>query len=162
LTKSTIAAVAAALAFSASAVYAGPIPLRDAGPPVRLLEVALTTQSGELRASQMIGSTVYDVQNRNIGSIKDIVLDREGKVTAVVVDVGAFLGVGGKYVAVPLSDLKTDNDRLTINRSKEQLQAAQSYQLDNQSNSTHPMNNTHPSTSTGPSSTTSPSGTTRQ
>ena len=103
----------------------------NAGPPARLLTVALTTRSGDLRASQMIGSTVYDVQNRNIGSVKDIVLDRDGKVTAIVVDVGAFLGVGGKYVAVSLNDLKTDNDRLTLNRSKEQLQSAQSYQLDN-------------------------------
>jgi sporulation protein YlmC with PRC-barrel domain len=93
---------------------------------------AYTTGSGELRASQVIGSTVYDVQNRNIGSVKDIVLDRDGRITAIVVDVGAFLGVGGKYVAVSLNDIKTDNDRLTLNRSKEQLQAAQSYQLGHQ------------------------------
>ncbi|HWB48061.1 MAG TPA: PRC-barrel domain-containing protein [Stellaceae bacterium] len=101
------------------------------GQPAHLLTIALTTQSGGLRASQLIGSTVYDVQNRNIGSVKDIVLDRDGKVGAVIVDVGAFLGVGGKYVAVTLDDLKTDHDRLTLSRSKEQLQAAQSYQLDN-------------------------------
>jgi sporulation protein YlmC with PRC-barrel domain len=125
LPKTTIAAVAIALSLAAPLAYA-----QSGGPPVRLLTVALTTQSGELRASQLIGSTVYDVQNRNIGSIKDIVLDRDGKVSAVVVDVGAFLGVGGKYVAVSLNDLKTDNDRLTLNRSKEQLQSAQSYQLD--------------------------------
>ena len=124
--KFTAAAIAVALSLTAPAAYAQII-----GPPVRLLTVALTTQSGELRASQIIGSTVYDVQNRNIGSVKDIVLDRDGKVTAVVVDVGAFLGVGGKYVAANLNDLKTDNDRLTLNRSKEQLQSAQSYQLDN-------------------------------
>jgi len=126
LTKSTIAAIAVALALTAPIANAQTI-----GPPVRLLTVALTTQSGDLRASQLIGSTVYDVQNRNIGSVKDIVLDRSGQVHAVVVDVGAFLGVGGKYVAVSLNDLKTDNDRLTLNRSKEQLQSAQSYQLDN-------------------------------
>jgi len=131
--KSTIAAVAVALALAAPAAYSQTMAMQGmqkAGPPVRLLTIALTTQSGELRAGQMIGSTVYDVQNRNIGSIKDIVLDRDGKVTAVVVDVGAFLGVGGKYVAVGLNDLKTDNDRLTLNRSKEQLEAAPSDQLD--------------------------------
>ncbi|HVH78018.1 MAG TPA: PRC-barrel domain-containing protein [Stellaceae bacterium] len=100
--------------------------------PVHLLTVALTTQSGQLRASQLIGSTVYDVQNRNIGSVKDIVFGHDGTVEAVVVDVGAFLGVGGKYVAVSLEDLKTDNNRLTLNRSKEQLQGARSYQLDRQ------------------------------
>jgi len=41
----------------------------------------------------------------------------------VVVDVGSFLGVGGKYVAVPPTDIKTDNNRLTLDRTKEQLQA---------------------------------------
>jgi len=131
---STMAAIAVALSVAAPAAYSQTAGLQErenASRPVRLLTVALTTQSGGLRASQMIGSTVYDVQNRNIGSVKDIVLDHDGKVGAVIVDVGAFLGVGGKYVAVSLNDFKTDNDRLTLNRSKEQLQAAQSYQLDN-------------------------------
>jgi sporulation protein YlmC with PRC-barrel domain len=127
LRKTTLTAIAIALSLAAPVAYG-----QTVGQPVRVLNVALTTQSGQLRASQIIGSTVYDVQNRNIGSVKDIVLDRDGRVTAVVVDVGAFLGIGGKYVAVSLNDLKTDNDRLTLNRSKEQLQAAQSYQLGNQ------------------------------
>jgi sporulation protein YlmC with PRC-barrel domain len=131
LPKSVFTAIAIAMSLTAPVAYSQTLAPHNPGPPVRLLTVALTTQSGGLRASQLIGSTVYDVQNRNIGSVKDIVLDREGKVTAVVLDVGAFLGVGGKYVAVSLNDIKTDNDRLTLNRSKEQLQAAQSYQLDN-------------------------------
>jgi sporulation protein YlmC with PRC-barrel domain len=131
--KSTVATMIAALSLTASLAYAQDFgtPPSQANRPAHLLTVALTAQSGELRASQMIGSTVYDVQNRNIGSVKDIVLDHEGKVAGVIVDVGAFLGAGGKYVAVSLNDFKTDNDRLTLNRTKEQLQAAQSYQLDN-------------------------------
>jgi sporulation protein YlmC with PRC-barrel domain len=92
--------------------------------------VALTTQTGQLRASRLIGSTVYDGQNRNIGSVRDVILDRDGRVAAVVVDVGAFLGLGGKYVAVQLSELRTDNDRLTLNRSKEQLLSAETYKLE--------------------------------
>jgi hypothetical protein len=99
--------------------------------PMKATSAAFTTQSGKLRAGQIIGSTVYDVQNRDIGSVKDIVLDNDGKVSDVVVNVGSFLGAGGKYVAVSLNDFKTDNDRLTLDRSKEQLQSAPSYQLDN-------------------------------
>jgi hypothetical protein len=48
-----------------------------------------------------------------------------------VVDVGAFLGMGGKYVAVNLRDLKTDHNRLTLDLTKEQLQQAQNYRLEN-------------------------------
>jgi len=127
LTKSALTAIAVALSLSAPVAYA-----QTVGAPVRLLTVALTTQSGELRASQVIGSTVYDNQNRNIGSVKDIVLGQDGKVTAIVVDVGSFLGAGGKYVAVSLNDLKIDNDRLTLNRTKEQLQSAPIYRLSKQ------------------------------
>jgi sporulation protein YlmC with PRC-barrel domain len=96
--------------------------------------VAVTShiiKSDEIRASKMMGSTVYDLENRNIGSVKDLVLNKDGQVDAVVLDVGSFLGMGGKYVAIPISDIKTDNNRLTLDRTKEQLQAMASYQLEN-------------------------------
>jgi sporulation protein YlmC with PRC-barrel domain len=87
-------------------------------------------QPNQMRASKIVGSTVYDVQNRNIGSVKDLILDKDGRVAATVVDVGSFLGMGGKYVAIPLSDFKTDNNRLTIDRTKEQLQKMAEYRLE--------------------------------
>jgi sporulation protein YlmC with PRC-barrel domain len=90
-------------------------------------------QSDEVRASKVMGSTVYDLQNRSIGKVSDIVLNKDGKVDAVVLDVGSFLGMGGKYVAMPLDDIKTDNNRLTLDRSKEQLQQMAAYQLENPS-----------------------------
>ena len=101
-----------------------------------------TIQPDEVRASKMLGSTVYDLQNRNIGSVKDLVLNKDGKVDAVVVDVGSFLGMGGKFVAVPISDIKTDNNRLTLDRNKEQLQQMAAYDLENK--------NTGAGTSTSP------------
>jgi sporulation protein YlmC with PRC-barrel domain len=88
-------------------------------------------QPDQIRASKMIGSAVYDVQNRKIGIVKDLVLDRDGQVASVVVDVGAFLGMGGKYVAVSPRDIKTDHNRLTLDLTKEQLQQAQNYRLEN-------------------------------
>lgn len=88
-------------------------------------------QSDEIRASKMIGSTVYDLQNRDIGKVKDLVLNKDGAVDVVVLDVGSFLGMGGKYVAVPIRDIKTDNNRLTLDRTKEQLQQMAAYQLEN-------------------------------
>jgi sporulation protein YlmC with PRC-barrel domain len=90
-----------------------------------------TIQADQIRASRMIGSTVYDVQNRNIGKVRDLVLDRDGKIAAVVVDVGTFLGMGGKSVALKLSDLKMDNNRITLDRTKEQLQQMANYRLEN-------------------------------
>ena len=88
-------------------------------------------QSDEIRASKMLGSTVYDMQNRNIGSVKDLVLNKDGRIDGVVVDVGSFLGMGGKYVLVNVSDIKTDHNRLTLDRTKEQLQQTAAYHIEN-------------------------------
>jgi sporulation protein YlmC with PRC-barrel domain len=88
-------------------------------------------QPNEIRASKMIGASVYDVQNRDIGNVKDLVISKSGTVDAVVVDVGSFLGMGGKYVAIPLDEIKADNNRLTLDRSKEQLQKMAKYELEN-------------------------------
>jgi sporulation protein YlmC with PRC-barrel domain len=99
-------------------------------------------QPDEVRASKMIGSAVYDVQNRKIGRVADVILNKDGKVDAVVLDVGSFLGMGGKDVAVLASDVKTDNNRLTLDRTKEQLQQMPNYDLANR--------NTGAGTSTSP------------
>ena len=128
MSKATNAAVfAAIIAAAAPAAYAQTRTM----PETRTAVTSNMIQPDEVRASKMIGSTVYDVQNRSIGSVKDIVFNRTGNVDAVVVDVGSFLGVGGKYVAVPINDIKTDNNRLTLDRSKEQLQQMAKYELEN-------------------------------
>jgi sporulation protein YlmC with PRC-barrel domain len=83
----------------------------------------------QMRASKVIGGTVYDRQNQKLGDVKDIVLDKDGKVAAVVVGMGGVLGVGEKDVAVKFSDIKTDNNRLTLDVNKEQLQQMPNYSL---------------------------------
>lgn len=128
---STAAAVAIALAIGGQAAYAQTATTHDTKAATAAPTPATMIQPDEMRASKMIGSTVYDVQNRDIGNVKDLILGKDGKVDKVVVDVGSFLGMGGKYVAVPLSDIKTDNNRLTLDRSKEQLQQMAEYRLEN-------------------------------
>jgi sporulation protein YlmC with PRC-barrel domain len=132
--KAITGALALMMAAAAPAAFAQSVAPPNAPSSSRATHSSFTTDSGQLRASQLIGSTVYDVQNQNIGSVKDIVLNREGKVSAVVIDVGAFLGVGGKNVAVGLNDLKTTNNRLTLAQNKSQLQSAQPYRLTNDNN----------------------------
>jgi sporulation protein YlmC with PRC-barrel domain len=88
-----------------------------------------TIKPDELRASKVIGSSVYDHNNQKIGSVQDIILGQGGRVDSVIVDVGSYLGMGGKNVAVKLADIKTDHDRLTLSETKDQLQQAPAYQL---------------------------------
>jgi sporulation protein YlmC with PRC-barrel domain len=87
-------------------------------------------QPNQMRASKIIGANVYDRENQKVGSVYDLILDRDGRVADVVVDVGSVLGIGGKNLAVKMSDLKTDNNRLTLNQTKQQLQAAANYEVE--------------------------------
>jgi sporulation protein YlmC with PRC-barrel domain len=127
---STAAALAAILAAAAPAALAQ----SSATPQTRTDTNAAVSQTGiqpdQIRASKMLGSTVYDMQNRSIGKVQDLVLDPSGRVDEVVIDIGSFLGMGGKNIAVKLSDIKTDNNRLTLDRTKEQLQQMASYHLE--------------------------------
>jgi hypothetical protein len=122
----TATAIALALTTAMPAAYSQTSTSHD----TRAATASTMIQPDEMRASKFIGSTVYDLQNRNIGSVKDLILGKDGKVDKVVLDVGSFLGMGGKYVAVPLSDIKTDHNRLTLDRSKEQLQQMAEFRLE--------------------------------
>jgi sporulation protein YlmC with PRC-barrel domain len=77
---------------------------------------------------------VYDTKENKIGDVNDILLDADGKVAAVIVGVGGFLGVGEKDVAVPFNALKIaekNGDRyLVMNTTKEALQSAPGYTFD--------------------------------
>jgi hypothetical protein len=66
------------------------------------------TQMGEARASKVIGSTVYNDHDEKIGSIDDVLIGKDGRLSAVI-SVGGFLGMGSKYVAVQYSDLTFGN-----------------------------------------------------
>ena len=120
---------------------------------------ATQLQPGQLRATQMDGATVYDARNQKVGEVKDIILDKDGKVAAVVLDVGAFLGIGGKYVAVGMNDLKITEDnnnkpRFAVDMTKEQLKAAQAYDLNAPSRNTSSGSTTAPANRSNTSTTT--------
>jgi sporulation protein YlmC with PRC-barrel domain len=71
-------------------------------------------KEGELRASALIGATVYNDQKQTIGSISDLLVDKDNKVSKVVLSVGGFLGVGSRLVAVPFADLRIEADRIVL------------------------------------------------
>jgi sporulation protein YlmC with PRC-barrel domain len=59
------------------------------------------------RASKLIGATVYNDQDQRIGKIEDMIVSPDGKISAAVIDVGGFLGIGRHRVAIP-ADSFTD------------------------------------------------------
>jgi sporulation protein YlmC with PRC-barrel domain len=93
-----------------------------------------TLPQNALLVSNIHDQNVYDPQENKIGEVKDLVLDRGGKVTAAILSVGGFLGMGEKDIAVAFSDLRATerNNKwwLTINATKDELKNATGFRFD--------------------------------
>src|SRR5215217_1486642 len=63
-------------------------------------------QPGQWRASKLEGLDIYNQNNEKIGDISELLVDSSGKVQAVVVGVGGFLGIGERDVAIPFDQIK--------------------------------------------------------
>ena len=53
------------------------------------------------RASKLIGSDIHNEKDEMIGKVDDLIIAGDGKVSLAVINVGSFLGLGGKNVAIP-------------------------------------------------------------
>ena len=62
------------------------------------------------RASKLIGANIYNEENTDIGEVQDLMISANNP-TIAVLSVGGFLGIGDRYVAVPLSELHWNGDR---------------------------------------------------
>ena len=83
---------------------------------------------------------VYDPNNNKIGEVMDVLLDRSGKVTSLIVGVGGFLGAGEKDVAVPFDAIKVtskDSNKwyLVMNTTKDDLKSAPGFKYDRETTS---------------------------
>ena len=105
-----------------------------AAPFVINTQFVTSVPADALSISTYYNEDVYDNQDNKIGDVNDILLDKDGRVSTVIIGVGGFLGVGEKDVAVPFSALKVadkEGDRyLVINATKEALEKAPGYMYD--------------------------------
>ncbi len=106
---------------------------------------------GDIRASDLIGTRIYASEQAvsgeaangiqdgwdDIGEVNDVILSADGSVQAVLVDIGGFLGIGERQVAVQMPALKilrddaTDADDvfLVMNANRAVLEQAPMYDL---------------------------------
>lgn len=121
-----------------------PFAFAQTAPPPASPPAAATTPSGqlqyytrqpdEMRASKLIGTTVRNEANEAVGDINEVILSRDGKVAAVVIGVGGFLGMGEREVALDFKSLRIEHDSkatteggatvIKVNATKDALKAA--------------------------------------
>jgi sporulation protein YlmC with PRC-barrel domain len=75
--------------------------------------------------SDFYRQTVYDPNDNKIGDVKDLLLEKDGKVNAAIIGVGGFLGAGEKDVAVLFDQLqlkdKNGKRYLVMNANKRSI-----------------------------------------
>jgi len=97
-----------------------------------------------LSADNLTNRTVYSADNQNIGEVGDVLLKKDGTIAAVVLDVGGFLGIGEKPVAISFTDLKVMADQsnnlyLYTKFTKNQLESAPTFNKDTYSSNPDSM-----------------------
>ena len=89
----------------------------------------VSAQADIMVAADLEGAVVYDETDAEIGEVSEIILSADGKAEKAVIDVGGFLGLGEKSVAVSFKDLalmKTEVDGdivVYVSATKEELEA---------------------------------------
>lgn len=85
-------------------------------------EVATIDHS--MRASKLIGMTVYNDQGTSVGKVEEILVTSGAAEPSVILSVGDFVGGGNKMVSVPLSHVHLAADKLAMpTATKEHLTA---------------------------------------
>jgi sporulation protein YlmC with PRC-barrel domain len=78
---------------------------------------------------QILGHAVYNDSNEKIGAVDDIIIAPDKSVTYAIIGAGGFLGVARHNVAIRVSQLKVDGDKLVLpGATKEALKQAPEFE----------------------------------
>ena len=90
-----------------------------------------TDETRDLISSDKVeGTSVYDRNGNNLGTISNVMLDkRSGQVAYAVLSFGGFLGMGSSYHPLPWNRLHYDSNQggYMVDVTKEQLEGAPTY-----------------------------------
>jgi len=115
-----------------TSVPAPPRPVADAPAKVTFLTAAREdwTSIGA-SPNEYTNQDVYNGAGENLGTIRDLMIGPDGKAAAAIINVGRFLGIGDKEIAVPFSALRVerhgDSRRIVIDAMKDGVQAAPTF-----------------------------------
>lgn len=88
----------------------------------------------QLTADKLQGAYVYGANDETVGEIGELLLNDDGKISEAVINVGGFLGLGEKPVAVSFEKIQIlkgvdgDEYRFYIDSTEEKLEALPEYE----------------------------------
>lgn len=129
-----------------------PVAAQDnaANDPMMESDVFVSSMENVMKASELIGMRLYaseaelegeyaeaETDWEDIGEVSDVLINKEGDVEAVMLDIGGFLGIGEKTIAVNLDALEmipdTDDEGeyfIVMNGNRAALEEAPEYEAD--------------------------------
>lgn len=95
-------------------------------------ETETETQMGhdvtQMSSDELSGKTVMTTEGEEIGTVEQVGYSSTHQETVATVNVGGFLGVGEKLIAIPLSDLQMgSDDSLQTTMSRQEIESAQEF-----------------------------------
>ena len=83
----------------------------------------------DMRADKLIGTSVYNAEGQEVGSVQDIVFDKDGKIVGVVLKVGGLLGIGGKSVGIKWDEVQVvpQEGTVKVNYTEDQLKVVPAF-----------------------------------
>jgi sporulation protein YlmC with PRC-barrel domain len=93
---------------------------------------AATTPNSDampMSADDLLDQDVVTVEGEEVGEIESVIISNDGRVNALVVGVGGFLGLGEREVALDWNQVNVNNEgEIALNLSKEELEALPEYE----------------------------------
>lgn len=90
-------------------------------------------ETTELTSENLVGARVYGAKDEDVGEVNKLILNSDGSVKQLVLDIGGFLGMGEHQIAVGLDQVnimrneKGDDVRVYVDSNKETLKALPTY-----------------------------------
>lgn len=89
------------------------------------------TGTAQVQGNKLIGADVKGASNEKIGDVTEVLVSTDGKINAIIVSVGGFLGMGDRRVALPWEQLRFSSEGSDLvvmaSATKEQLKEMPEY-----------------------------------
>ncbi len=94
-------------------------------------------EATEVSTEVLMGKTVYDANDNDVGEVTDMIINDAGEITDVIIDFGGFLGIGSSQASLGFDELTIlstegyDDVRIYVDATRDQIQDLPQYQASN-------------------------------